>query len=70
MATPTKINKVSVSYADSAALAAWVTNLAADITAGKVSGFNISTESAEGKVTGALTIPTPTDLSTDLEDAV
>jgi hypothetical protein len=67
MATPTKVD-VSVSFADAAALAAWVSNLAADITAGKVTGFDVSSGKTDGKITGTLTIPTPTDLTTALED--
>jgi len=57
---------VEKSYADAAALAAWLTSLAADVTSGKVVGFEIST--LNGKVVGNLSLPEPEGLSVELAD--
>jgi len=68
MAPPTKIEDIEVSFADAAVLGAWVGNLATDITAGKVIGFNLSTDKQVGKIVGKVIIPTPVDLTVALED--
>lgn len=64
-----KVTNLSVSFANATELAAWVTNLAADITAGKITGFSISTDLVNNKIVGSLLIPAPAGLSTALEDA-
>jgi len=58
---------VEKTYADAAALAAWLTNLAADITAGRVVGFDLTT--LNGKIEGTLTPPQPEGLTVALEDS-
>jgi hypothetical protein len=68
MATPTQISGISVAFANAAALATWLTNLATDVTNGKVSGFELSTEKTSGIITGILVIPTPVDHTAALED--
>lgn len=68
MANPTNIKNIKVSFAGTQELNAWVANLATDIGAGKVIGFNLSTDKIEGAIMGTLTIPTPTDLTVALED--
>jgi len=61
---------VDKSYADSAALAAWVTNLAADITSNKVTGFQVYVDTANLKIKGELILPAPTGLTVAFEDEV
>jgi hypothetical protein len=69
MAATTKVENIKKTIADSAALAAWVTDLATDITAGKVIGFTLDTTSEDGYVQGTLVRPAPTDLTVAVEDA-
>jgi hypothetical protein len=68
MGLPTRIQDIVVSFADASALQTWVAGLAADIGAGKITGFELSTGKREGKITGTITIPTPGDLTVVLED--
>lgn len=68
MAAATNIQKVVVSFASPEALGTWLSNLAADATAGKVVGFQLVAEPDSGKISGSIAIPTPTDLTAALED--
>jgi hypothetical protein len=68
MPVPTQIQDIRVSFVDTATLGAWVTKLAADITSGKIVGFDLSTVKRDGKISGTILIPTPHDLTVTLED--
>ena len=66
MALSTNVQNISVSFADAAALGTWLSNLAADATAGKVVGFQLAADA--GKIIGVIAIPNPVDLTVALED--
>lgn len=58
--------KVSVSYSDGPALAAWVKNLSNDLAAGKISDFDLKI--GGGAITGSIFLPKPEGLSVDIGD--
>lgn len=63
---------VNKSYADMAALKAWIDNLSADINAGRVLSFSLAApQGGDDKIVGAVGISSTTsadDLSIDVED--
>jgi len=66
MANPVQVT-LQKSIGDAAELSAWLDNLAADYTAGKIVGFNVTLQ--DGVLTGYVNIPCPQDLSISIEDS-
>ena len=58
---------VNKSLADTAALTAWLENLKTDLTSGKIECFSLSFSKEQNIITGSVNIPTPTDLTVEIE---
>lgn len=61
---------INITCADAAALATWMSDLATDITGGKVTGVElvVSSEGVGFTVKGKLVRPNPTDLAVAIEN--